>query len=235
MLAVDPTQPVQRRRDPRRPRPHAGPRDRPGVFIRSMATRGHLGGPVARDAPGGARARRRRQAVDHHRDGRRRPGRGRDRGRGRHDGRRREPRVGRRRAGREGRAARDRRRVRREQGRPRRARPTPCATCRGCSSSRGSATGGRRSSRPSRPTAGGIDELWQAVARRIVRTSRPTGGSSAGATRALREELRAIVHERLRAGADERCRGERFDRLVEKVAEHASSTRTPPPTSCCRC
>ena len=29
MLAVDPTQPVQRRRDPRRPRAHAGPRHRP--------------------------------------------------------------------------------------------------------------------------------------------------------------------------------------------------------------
>jgi hypothetical protein len=34
----------------------------------------------------------------------------------------------------------------------------------------------------------------------------------------LRDELRAIVHERLRAGAEERCRGERFDRLVEQVA-----------------
>jgi hypothetical protein len=26
------------------------------------------------------------------------------------------------------------------------------------------------------------------------------------------------VHERLRAGAEERCSGERFDQLVEKVA-----------------
>ena len=60
VLAVDPTQSVQRRRDPRRPRAHAGPRHRPGVFIRSMATRGHLGGLALADAAGGPRARRRR-------------------------------------------------------------------------------------------------------------------------------------------------------------------------------
>ena len=94
----------------------------PGVFIRSMATRGHLGGlalatPEAvrlLDAIG--------PALDPRRDGRRRPGRGRDRRQGRHDGRRREPGMGRQRAGQQGRADGDRRRVRDQQGRPQRRR-----------------------------------------------------------------------------------------------------------------
>ena len=97
-----------------------------GVFIRSMATRGHLGGLAlatpqairvldAAGLPVGAR-----------RDRRHRAGRGRDRRRGRHDGRRREPGLGRRRPGEQGRTDRGRRHLRHQQGRPsgRRADPT---------------------------------------------------------------------------------------------------------------
>ena len=51
----------------------------PGVFIRSMATRGHLGGLADRNAAGDPRARRHRHTVDPRRDGRRGPGGARDR------------------------------------------------------------------------------------------------------------------------------------------------------------
>jgi LAO/AO transport system kinase len=46
----------------------------PGVFIRSMGTRGHARRPRRGDAAGAARARRRRQGRRLPRDGRRRPG-----------------------------------------------------------------------------------------------------------------------------------------------------------------
>ena len=66
----------------------------PGVFIRSMASRGHLGGlslatPEAAPAP-----RRRWPSVDSDRDRGCRPGRGGDRRQGRHHGRGRQPRLG---------------------------------------------------------------------------------------------------------------------------------------------
>ncbi len=66
----------------------------PGVFIRSMASRGHLGGLALATPQVGARARRGRQAVGDRRDGRRRTGRGRDRKSGRHDDRRRQSGLG---------------------------------------------------------------------------------------------------------------------------------------------
>ena len=96
----------------------------PDVFIRSMATRGHLGG-LARAAPQAVRV----LAAAGYAwiaggDGRGRAGRGGDRGHRRHDGRRRQPGLGRRRAGGQGGPARDRRRVRRQQGRPRRVAAT---------------------------------------------------------------------------------------------------------------
>jgi len=63
----------------------------------------------------------------------------------------------------------------------------------------------------------GIDDLWRAVLdhRAFLEAD---GRLDRRRDARLREELRAIVHERLRAGADERCSGERFDQLVEKVA-----------------
>ena len=63
----------------------------------------------------------------------------------------------------------------------------------------------------------GIDDLWRAVLDHRSHLE-ADGRLERRRDARLREELRAIVHERLRAGADERCSGERFDRLVEKVA-----------------
>jgi LAO/AO transport system kinase len=63
----------------------------------------------------------------------------------------------------------------------------------------------------------GIDVLWRAVLDHRAHLE-ADGRLERRRDARLREELRAIVHERLRAGADERCSGERFDRLVEKVA-----------------
>jgi GTPase len=62
----------------------------------------------------------------------------------------------------------------------------------------------------------GVEELWQAVLDH--RAHLEADGRIEQRRRArLREELRAIVHERLREGADARCNGERFDGLVAKV------------------
>ena len=63
----------------------------------------------------------------------------------------------------------------------------------------------------------GIDELWGAVLDHRAYLE-ADGRLERRRDARLREELRAIVHERLRAGADERCRGDRFDRLVQQVA-----------------
>ena len=63
----------------------------------------------------------------------------------------------------------------------------------------------------------GIDDLWRAVLDHRAHLE-ADGRLERRRDARLRDELRAIVHERLRAGADERCSGERFDRLVEKVA-----------------
>jgi LAO/AO transport system kinase len=63
----------------------------------------------------------------------------------------------------------------------------------------------------------GIDDLWRAVLDHRAHLE-ADGRLERRRDARLRGELRAIVHERLRAGADERCSGERFDRLVEKVA-----------------
>ena len=63
----------------------------------------------------------------------------------------------------------------------------------------------------------GIGDLWRAVLDHRAHLE-ADGRLERRRDARLREELRAIVHERLRAGADERCSGERFDRLVEKVA-----------------
>ena len=63
----------------------------------------------------------------------------------------------------------------------------------------------------------GVDDLWRAVLDHRVYLE-ADGRLERRRDERLREELRAIVHERLRAGAEERCHGERFDRLVAQVA-----------------
>lgn len=63
----------------------------------------------------------------------------------------------------------------------------------------------------------GVDDLWRAVLDHRAYLEADDRLERRRDAR-LREELRAIVHERLRAGAEERCRGERFDRLVAQVA-----------------
>ena len=63
----------------------------------------------------------------------------------------------------------------------------------------------------------GVDDLWRAVLDHRASLEADDRLERRRDAR-LREELRAIVHERLRAGAEERCRGERFDRLVAQVA-----------------
>lgn len=63
----------------------------------------------------------------------------------------------------------------------------------------------------------GVDDLWRAVLDHRAYLE-ADGRLERRRDERLREELRAIVHERLRAGADERCHGERFDRLVAQVA-----------------
>jgi LAO/AO transport system kinase len=63
----------------------------------------------------------------------------------------------------------------------------------------------------------GIDDLWRAVlAHRTYLEA--DGRLERRRDSRLREELRAIVYERLRAGADAKCRGERFEQLVDQVA-----------------
>ena len=119
-----------------------------GVFIRSMASRGHLGGPVAGHPRGGPGARRGRLPLGGARDRGRGPGGGGGRRSSRHDRRGGEPGVGRRGPGRQGRPARDGRRLRDQQGRPTRGRSRPDGTSSRCSTSPPITGGDPRSSRP---------------------------------------------------------------------------------------
>ena len=70
----------------------------------------------------------------------------------------------------------------------------------------------------------GIDDLWQAILDHRAhleadgRLERRRGAR-------LREEPAAIVHERLRAGAEERRRGERFDRWWKSRGTRARPVR----------
>ena len=113
-----PHEPVHRRRDPRRPRADARARDRPRRLHSLDGDARAPRWPRARDAAGDPHPRRGGHTVGARRDGRRRPGGGRDRGRGRHDRRGREPGMGRLGPGEQGGPSRDRGRVRDQQGRP---------------------------------------------------------------------------------------------------------------------
>ena len=219
VLAVDPSSPFSGGAllgDRVRMSDHASD---PGVYIRSMATRGHLGGlawaaPQAirvLDAAGLRRGPRR--------DGRRRPVRGGDRLAGRHQRGAAGPRHGRRHPGGQGRNPGDRRRLRRQQGRPgRRGRHRPGAEPHaGPGRVAGArATGGRRSSRRSRRGAR-ASTRWS----RRWRSTGPGWRSaacwrSAGAARAAREvETIAVTALRERIGD---LRGDRrLDALAERI------------------
>ena len=145
-----------------------------GVFIRSMATRGHLGG-LALATPEAVRVLDAAGlAVGADRDGRRRPGRGRGRRRGRHHRRGGQPGLGRRGAGQQGRADGDRRHLRDQQGRPARAPTRPVATSTRCSSSAacvGRRVARRRSSTTVAPTRRGRRRAVGARSAATARTS----------------------------------------------------------------
>jgi LAO/AO transport system kinase len=63
----------------------------------------------------------------------------------------------------------------------------------------------------------GVDDLWRSVLDHRAYLE-ADGRLERRRDERLRDELRAIVHERLRAGAEQRCHGERFDQLVAQVA-----------------
>jgi LAO/AO transport system kinase len=65
--------------------------------------------------------------------------------------------------------------------------------------------------------AKGVDELWDAVLSHRVFLEADARLDTRREAR-LREELRAIVHERLRVDVEEVCGGKRFDELVARVA-----------------
>ena len=203
-----------------------------GVFIRSMATRGHLGG-LAVAAPEAVRVLAAAGFVGDARDRGRGAGGGR-RGRPRrHHGRRRQPGVGRRRAGQQGRAARDRRRVRGQQGRPARRR-----------------RGRRRPRAHARPGRPGHGPAWRPPVvphgggrrhgrgRRVGGRGRPPGPPgtagglepSAGRRRAADELTRLVAARLLERAAqrDRRAAGRRAGRGGRRAA---TPTPGPRPTS----
>jgi LAO/AO transport system kinase len=63
----------------------------------------------------------------------------------------------------------------------------------------------------------GIEELWRAVRDHRAHIE-ADGRLERRRDSRLRDELRAIVFERLRAGADAKCHGERFEQLLAQVA-----------------
>jgi LAO/AO transport system kinase len=63
----------------------------------------------------------------------------------------------------------------------------------------------------------GVADLWRAVLDHRAYLE-ADGRLARRRDSRLREELRAIVFERLREGADSRCSGERFERLLAQVA-----------------
>ena len=216
MLAIDPSSPFTGGAilgDRVRMQDHATD---PGVFIRSMATRGHLGG-LALATPEAVRL---LDALgwhsDPHRDGRRRPGRGRGRRQGGHHDRRRQPRVGRQRAGQQGRTDGGRRRLRDQQGRPSRRRRDPPRPRPDARPRRAGAAGVRRSSATVATDGTGIAELWDAVGdHRHAATE--SGLLERRRAARSREELGEIVARRLQQRARELCGEERWRQLTDAV------------------
>ena len=80
--------------------------------------------------------------------------------------------------------------------------------------------GGRRSCPPWRPPATGVTDVWDAVlAHRSYAES--SGELAARRTFRLRDELREIVAQRLGRRAREICSGERWDQLTDEVVARA--------------
>jgi LAO/AO transport system kinase len=69
-------------------------------------------------------------------------------------------------------------------------------------------------------TGEGVDELWDAIAAHRAHLA-TDGRLEARRVERVREELRTIVTERLRARASALCEGEAFDDLVEAVVRRA--------------
>ena len=159
-----------------------------GVFIRSMATRGHLGGLARATSDAALRPRRRRQGHRHHRDRRRRPGRSGHRPHRRRVDRDARARRRRRGAGAQGRHHGDRRHLRGQQGGPR-GRGSHGGVDRGdavAADVRRRTSGGRRSSRPRRRPARAC-RSWSATIERFrAHTAATQRRAAAGARRVPR-------------------------------------------------
>ncbi len=209
-----------------------------GVFIRSMASRGHLGGLAWSTPAGAAGARRRGVRRGAGRDRRRRAVRGRGGRAGRHHGRAARTRDGRRRAGGEGRDPRGRRHPRGEQGGPRRcpadrARPrVRDRDVRARQSARHGVDAGP-SCRRSRCGGEGVDDLVAAldahrgVARRDRCAGRPQAGAGAP-PRSRRSRWSRCGSGSATSAAPVRCPGS------PTGWRRASSIPTAPPTRCWR-
>ena len=171
---------LHRRRDPRRPDPHAGPRDQ---RARVHPLHGDARAPrraLLRRARRRARARRGGVSAGARRDRRGRPDGGRDRLGRRHDRSSSSTRAGATPC-RPTRPASSRSPTSSSSTRPTgRASTRPVATSSRCSTSAGTTSGARRSSRRSRPTSGGVEALWDAVDRTShVRRRGPLDGPPA--------------------------------------------------------
>ena len=188
-----------------------------GVFIRSMATRGHLGG-LAVAVPEAIRVSRRRGDADRHRrDGRRRPGGG---GGGlgrRHHGGGGQPQVGRRHPGQQGRAAGDGRHLRDQQGGPARGEAVPA--------------GSRADARPVRARRLATPDPRNGGRHRgggggPVDRDRPApglpGGRRSGWSRRnrLQREFRRVLRAGIEKEVDDLSSRPRFAELETAVAEH---------------
>ena len=233
MLAIDPTSPFTGGAilgDRLRMTDHALD---DGVFIRSMATRGHLGG-LALAVPEAVRVLAAAGlAVGADRDRRRRPGGGRGGRQRRHVRGGRQPRLGRRGAGQQGRADGDRRRVRDQQGRPRRRRRRRATTWRRSSTwpTDRRAAGARRSSKRWPPTGAASPTCGpRSVAHRAAITASGELGRrrSARAVRELRSIVAAPPRRRWRARPSATTPGS----LRSPPSPPPRSPRPPPPTPC---
>ena len=182
-----------------------------------------IGGLSRADAAGGARARRRRVRVDPGRDGRGRPGGGRDRRHRRHDDRRRHPGLGRRRSRRARRAC-SRSATSSWSTRPTGAGSTPpSAISRACSCSASTRDWSPPMRRDGRHRGPRRRRARRRDRRRIGAIWRRPG--ELAERRELRVSGRIARHwclSGLAKQADDFCSGPRFDSVVRQVADGAS-------------
>ena len=235
MLAVDPSSPFTGGAilgDRVRMQDHATD---PGVFIRSMATRGHLGG-LSLATPEAIRL---LDAVGYRWILVETVGVGQVEvevaGQGRHHRRRRQPRLGRQRAGEQGRPDGGRRRLRHQQGRPARRATRPGATssrCSSCPPRRAMAPVGRSPIMPTVASTGdGVAELWETVDDPPrARRRRPASSSGAAGSASARSCARSSPAASSSVPA--RCAPASAGRRSPTTSSPAPSTRGRPPTRC---